>query len=101
MSRGRDDDENDRFVWLYLRDAGGWHSAREMADALVLDARGKMRLAWSLRRLLAGGHLVQRTGAHGVERYGVTALCWPYPGETMEPAPALPPCGPDAAVTGL
>lgn len=97
-SRGLD--KNDRAVWLFLRDAGGWHSAREMADALALDARGKMRLAWSLRRLLAGGHLVERPNVYGVERYGVTAMCWPYPGETMEPAHSLPPCSPGAAVTG-
>lgn len=48
-------DQFDRLIWRYVRDSGGWHTRREIADALALDRSGRMKLARTLRRLFNRG----------------------------------------------
>lgn len=79
--------EFDQLIWRYLRDAGGWHSAREIAASLTLCVEQRRRLACTMARLKKGGHVVQRPTLHGDEAYGVTARCAAVPGESLEPEP--------------
>ncbi|CAJ0889200.1 hypothetical protein [Ralstonia mannitolilytica] len=78
-------DQFDRLIWRYVRDSGGWHTRREIADALALDRSGRMKLARTLRRLVKDGRLVLRPDMSGNETVGVTALCWPPDGLSLEP----------------
>lgn len=80
----------DTMVWRYIRDCGGWHTRSEIARALALDTAGKMRLAHTIRRLQKGCHIVDRLTRTGQPSFGVTAFCWPLPGETLTPDDALP-----------
>lgn len=77
----------DQLIWRYLRDAGGWHSAREIAAALTLGVEQRRSLGYTMARLNKGGHVVPRPTLHGDEAYGVTARCAAVPGESLEPEP--------------
>lgn len=71
-------------TYRFLLGQGGWWSAREMCQALELTH--EVSLLPQLRKLLAHKHIVRRgDGVAGKPyQYGVTALCVPVPGVTLE-----------------
>jgi hypothetical protein len=75
----------DAMIWRHIRDQGGWHTRREIGNDLALNANQRMQLAHTLRRLEAGGHIVQRPSRQGQELFGVTARCLPLVGESLMP----------------
>lgn len=82
--------EQDRAIWLHLRDEGGWWRWSEVCQALqVQPARGPSSLA----RLFNRCHLSRRrVGADSDASkwlYGVTAVCQPLPGHTLQPGADL------------
>lgn len=77
--------EFDRLIWRYIRDAGGWHSQREIASALALDATQRMKLRHSLRRLERDYHLVNRPTMAGDNAWGCTARCDAPTGLSLDP----------------
>lgn len=80
-------------AWKFLRDAGGWYTAGELAAELLpsqpLQARASMTARW-LFALNERMHVALHPNSHKVKRYGVTARCFPIPGESIDPAPVSP-----------
>lgn len=78
---------NDDAAWRCLRDQGGWWSGAELAVELP-DLGNNYACASRLRRLQQSGYLVRRPGRtkSDPDRYGVTAQCFPIPGETLTPS---------------
>lgn len=77
--------EYDILIWRYVRDAGGWHSMREIAHELALDKKQKMALRHAINRLVKEYHIEVRPSPYGEPRWGVTARCEAPPGLSLTP----------------
>lgn len=67
-----------RLIYAHLLDEGGWHTHREVCDALGIDERNlRVSVSGSLTVLARAGAVAKRRGRSGEIVYGVTARCKP------------------------
>lgn len=73
-------------IWAFIRDSGGYWSAREIAEQFVLR---KDKAERYLRKLFERSHLARiedvPASQGGRELYGYVHRCIPLPGQSAEP----------------
>jgi hypothetical protein len=87
-------------TFRFLRDAGGWWNATEVAQHLVRDAkhdRAAQTAARWLSALARHGYVARRLGDVSC-RFGVTASCLAPAGESLVPSSRSPVREPDEAL---
>jgi hypothetical protein len=82
--------EEARRAWLMLRDGGAWWTPQELGEAMKADADGQqpaVKAGRWLSALLVRGHIARgKPLVRRIKRYGVTSVCIPIPGHTLEPS---------------
>lgn len=76
-------------AWRFMRDAGGWYTAAELAAELmpgVPPTEGARLASRWLVALTNRQHVAQKVAPRRKFSHGVTARCVPIPGESLEPA---------------
>ena len=73
-------------LWTLVRDEGGWWTSSELAVRLMAPRESVQKY---VRSLVRHQYLAERLHpVNGLRRVGVTALCCPPRGESMEPGRA-------------
>lgn len=75
--------------WRFMRDEGGWYTSAELAAEMMpgvpLKESTPIASRW-LVALIRRSHVARKPAGNGKFKHGVTARCFPIPGESLDPA---------------